>query len=71
MTITDQDPPGAATYYAFLLRLWREADGAAWHASLQAADAQTRRGFADLDTLITYLREVVCPLAQPAPSTPE
>lgn len=57
------------TYHAFLLRLWCDADVQRWHASLQTVDGTARRGFADLDQLITYLHRLVCPPADIDPPT--
>jgi hypothetical protein len=49
-------------YRAFLLRCWREAGAGlggrnAWRFCLvEPGDAQTERGFPDLEALVTYLR---------------
>ena len=49
-------------YRAFLLRCWQEADAgpagqAAWRFTLvQMGEGQTKRGFASLEDLISYLQ---------------
>jgi len=45
-------------YHAGLLRLWRVGAGGAWRASLQDAESGERIGFADLDHLFAYLRQL-------------
>jgi hypothetical protein len=58
--------PGAAManqqidYVSYLLRLWRvkEEERDLWHASLENTDTSQRRGFANLDQLFEFLREV-------------
>ena len=49
-----------ATYYAYLLRLWRRAETgqpALWRTSLQAARNGEILGFASLDELCEFLRQ--------------
>ena len=53
--------PRPTDYHAFLLRLWCGGDGAGWRASLQAPGDAERRGFADLDDLMAYLRALCSP----------
>ena len=46
------------TYRAWMLRLW-QADtghGMAWHASLQSAHSDERRGFENIEQLWAYLQ---------------
>ena len=45
-------------YRSYLLRLWRvdELEGG-WQASLESARTGVRRGFADLEALLAYLRQ--------------
>lgn len=54
-------------YHAFLLRLWRDRVGGLWHASLQTPDGVERRGFAGLEDLIAFLRQLLEPAAAPDP----
>jgi hypothetical protein len=39
----------------YVLRLWREAEGAPWQAILRPADGEVRIGFADLEQLAIFL----------------
>jgi hypothetical protein len=39
----------------YVLRLWREAQGAPWQAMLRPADGGPRIGFADLEQLASFL----------------
>jgi hypothetical protein len=59
MTHEQKGPGGALDYLSYLLRLWREKDGATtrWRASLQDPLSGQRVGFAHLDELVVYLRE--------------
>jgi hypothetical protein len=56
----------AATYHAYLLRVWAELEpGAAsrrdWRFSLEDVQAGTRRGFRDLDSLLVFLHDLTKP----------
>jgi len=55
----------ARRYESYLLRLWEsdEAGQLIWRASLESTDTGQRRGFADLDSLYTYLKTVCQSLA--------
>ncbi len=56
MAETDETP----TYYAYLLRLWRDGDCTdCWRASLEDPQTGKRLGFADLEKLLAYLREKI------------
>ena len=46
-------------YYSFLLRLWQIRSGGkvVWRASLESAQTGERCGFADLASLIAFLKE--------------
>ena len=46
-------------YLAYLLRLWQADtdEGPAWRASLESPHTGERQGFADLETLFSFLRE--------------
>jgi hypothetical protein len=59
MTHEQKGPGGTPDYLSYLLRLWREKDGAStrWRASLQDPLSGQRVGFAHLDELVVYLRE--------------
>jgi hypothetical protein len=48
----------SSDYRAFLLRLWRTADGQ-WRASLEATLTGERRAFATLAQLADYLAQAV------------
>jgi len=50
--------PSQIDYHAGLLRLWRVGAGGAWRASLQDAESGERIGFADLEHLFAYLRQL-------------
>jgi hypothetical protein len=39
----------------FLLRLWRERDGAPWRISLRGAESDVALGFANLEDLMAHL----------------
>jgi hypothetical protein len=54
----DTSQPAQADDHARLLRLWREGAGGAWRASLQDAGSGERLGFADLERLFVYLRQL-------------
>jgi hypothetical protein len=43
-----------AVYQAYLLRLWRTADGQ-WRASLESTRTQRCRGFKDLEALALFV----------------
>lgn len=45
-------------YLAYLVRLWQvmSAGRSVWRASLEDPHTGERRGFADLDTLVAFLR---------------
>ena len=61
-----EEKMAARRYESYLLRLW-ESDRTGeliWRASLESTDAGERRGFADLDSLFTYL-ETVCQTLPP------
>ena len=47
-------------YQAYLLRLWQVISGGhlVWRASLEDVHTGTRRGFASLDELISFLRHL-------------
>jgi hypothetical protein len=46
-----------STHHSYLLRLWREQEGAPMRATLVAvARPEERQHFADLDALCTFLR---------------
>jgi hypothetical protein len=46
-------------YIAYLLRLWRERNAGVdvWRASLEDPHTGQRQGFADLDRLLSFLKE--------------
>jgi hypothetical protein len=46
-------------YRSYLLRLWQvDSDGClVWHASLEDPHTGERRGFADLNRMLDFLRE--------------
>lgn len=45
-------------YQSFMLRLWREAPGTPYRASLQATTNGDQVAFADLSTLFTFLTQL-------------
>lgn len=56
-------------YNAWLLRLWREGEGA-WHASLQTIDGGAPAGFADLEQLFAFLLALTETAGKPANERP-
>jgi hypothetical protein len=58
-----ETPPDS--YQAYLLRIWQESQSGAdglppcWRFSLEDARSGTRRGFANLDSLADYLRDLL------------
>ena len=44
-------------YRSYLLRLWRLSEEASWHVMLEQVGSQERRTFADLESLLEFLRE--------------
>ena len=52
-------PDESHEYHSFLLRLWRTSShgNAVWRASLESAQTGERCGFADLASLIAFLKE--------------
>ena len=48
-------------YQSYLLRLWRAPGGAEqpWRASLENPLTGERKGFADLEALVAFLREQI------------
>jgi hypothetical protein len=54
----DQTEPRPAVSY--LLRLWqvRRSEKPSWQASLQSVDTGERTGFATVEALVAFLREV-------------
>ncbi len=45
-------------YQSYLLRLWRANEGEeAWSVSLESARTGERRGFADLEAMLDFLRQ--------------
>ena len=59
-------------YISYLLRLWRTKSGdeTVWRASLEDSETGERRGFANLDALLAFLRQQT-DLAQGAQVAPE
>ncbi len=50
-------------YWAFMLRLWQVGSGRAiaWRASLEDPHTGERKGFADLDSLLAFLKDQIEP----------
>lgn len=47
-----------ANYQSYLLRLWQvDEEEGGWQASLESARTGERRGFADLEAMLAYLRQ--------------
>jgi hypothetical protein len=59
--------------FAYLLRLWREDDGAetVWRASLQDVRTGKRHGFPGLDEAFTYLQQQLHPPPRPGDLVPD
>ena len=45
-------------YLAYLLRWWRDGDGAPWRASLENTSTGEARPFAEIRTLTAYIEHV-------------
>ena len=59
---SDARQPTAAEQHrhrSYLLRLWCSSAGGVWQASLQSVQSGERHAFADLDSLLAFLVEVV------------
>ncbi|MFO7166572.1 MAG: hypothetical protein DIU80_000945 [Chloroflexota bacterium] len=63
MTATEE--PDQPQRYTFLLSLWRESATAPWRATLRAADDEARKGFATIEHLVAFLREVTAEHSPP------
>jgi hypothetical protein len=52
-------PP--TTYFSYLLRVWqvRKDDGQDWRASLENVETGEKHGFASLEDLVIYLKQVL------------
>ena len=48
-------------YFAFMLRVWREEAQDRWRASLEDPRSGERRVFADLETMLDFLRAQAYP----------
>ena len=52
-------------YHAYLLRCWQESDTDhgtyTWRFSLEGVQDSQRRGFADLQALLTFLQQITQP----------
>ena len=48
------------TYYSYLLRLWqvKKDDGQEWRASLENVETGEKHGFASLEELFVFLKQV-------------
>lgn len=55
MTIPMKPPE----YRSFLLRLWLDSDSQTWRFSLEDPHTGERRGLANLDALIAFLKEAM------------
>jgi hypothetical protein len=53
------DAPSHPGYYVYVLRLWRESDGATWRIVLQDARRNVRQAFPSLDALMAHLLHVM------------
>ncbi len=51
--------PKPARYRSFLLRLWEDSDSQTWRFSLEDPHTGERRGLANLDALIAFLKGVM------------
>jgi hypothetical protein len=51
-------PTKPAEYRSFLLRLWLDSDSQMWRFSLEDPHTGERRGLANLDKLLEFLKEV-------------
>ena len=53
--MADRHEPEQPLSRLYVLRLWREAQGAPWQAMLRPADGGPRIGFANLEQLAIFL----------------
>jgi hypothetical protein len=63
----DRHEPEQPLSQLYVLRVWREAEGALWQAMLRPADGGPRLGFANLEQLAIFL---LCLADRPAPAIP-
>jgi hypothetical protein len=57
--LNDELPPGRSErYHAYLLRVWYE-DGYGWRVSLQCAETRERFGFADLQSAMIFVEQLL------------
>lgn len=57
--LEDERPPVRSRHYhAYLLRIWYE-DGYGWRVSLQCTDTRERFGFADLQTAMAFVEQLL------------
>jgi hypothetical protein len=53
----ERHPRKQSDYHSYLLRMWRaQSEEEVWQASLESAHAPGRQGFADLESLFSFLR---------------
>ena len=53
----ERHPRKQSDYQSYLLRMWRaQSEEEVWQASLESAHAPGRQGFADLESLFSFLR---------------
>ena len=55
---------GPAEYHSYLLRLWCGGADGVWHGSLQSTRTGERHMFADLESLLAFLRDQVRPRSE-------
>jgi hypothetical protein len=65
--MADRHQPDQPLSQLYVLRLWREAEGAHWQAVLRPAGGGPRMGFADLEQLAIFLLRQA---DHPAPAIP-
>jgi hypothetical protein len=56
--MTAPELPAQPQRYTFVLSLWRERTSAPWRMALRAADREMRLGFASIEQLAAFLRQV-------------
>ena len=49
--------PKPMTYFAYLVRVWREEGTRQWRATVEDPHSSERRSFSDLGQLFAFLRE--------------
>lgn len=70
-TIVEPDPSADPDYVSYLLRLWRDHQGAVWRASLEETSSGESRTFAEVHMLLGFLARLTGePWPEPSTTRP-